>query len=246
MTAISMQRDAVISSALRKIGVLSEGQAPSASQITDASLALNVIVKSLDSNPMLKFFIKSTIETVSTANGTADYALSDTTAWVEHAFVRVATNVDLPLEILTAKEYAAIPDKARPGIPTKAFVTNDRNIPGVSITPNRVYLWPVPNDTMTVGFIVRRKAGTMNSGTSYIDLPDEWMRYVILQLASDLSSEYRLSLEERQLHEVSAQMSLATIMQNQNNPVDERRVQPLEMAQLVTERTARSIKQEEK
>lgn len=55
----TLTREQIINSALRKIGVLSEGQDPSDAQITDASEALNVMLKAFQADGLPLWYMKT-------------------------------------------------------------------------------------------------------------------------------------------------------------------------------------------
>ena len=48
-----------------------------------------------------------------------------------------------------------------------------------------------------------------------MDLPEEWYRYIIFQLAADLAPEYSRSLDERQWLTMAAQQALMVATRSQ-------------------------------
>lgn len=224
-TSLILTRDDIIKAALRRIAALSEGETPSATQVTDAAQALNVIVKQFDSAPWIKYLMKSAEQTFSTSSGTASYDLAADDLWIETMTIQITTDIDIPLKIITVGEYNLIIDKARAGTPTHAYVTDDLDIPGATIPDQKVFLWPTPNATLTVNYISRRKMDLFDSSADFSNFPDAWTRYVIFQLAADLAFEYKLELNKIVLLQQSADTSLQFAMQDQVKQIDGQEIQ---------------------
>lgn len=70
-TTWKLNRNEIISAALRKLGVLSGGSSPETYQITDATQALNAMIKGFETDGMPLWSIKSYTFTVT--SGTAAY-----------------------------------------------------------------------------------------------------------------------------------------------------------------------------
>lgn len=190
-TTLSLQRDDIIKIALRRIGVLSEGESPSTSQTTDAATALDIIVKEFDAAPWFKWFIKSTETTVATVAGTASYALAADVQWVESVVYDDGTT-HYPLEPLSVGEYAKIPNKTRQGLPMYYFVSTDLGTP-------KLYVYPAPNEVKTLNYWYRRKSDLFDNSTDTGDFPEEAYRLLVSKLSVDLSLEYGVPENRQQV-----------------------------------------------
>ena len=190
-TSLSLTRDQIIQTALRRCGVLAEGETPSSDQYTDGATALSIIVKEFDSAPWFKWFIKSAETTVATVVGTAAYDLASDVLWVE-AMVYDDGSVHYPLEPLTVGEYAKIQNKSVQGLPMYYFVSYDLDTP-------KVYVYPAPSATQSLNYWYRRKIDLFDNSTDTTDFPEQAYRVLITKLAVDLSFEYGIDVNRQQL-----------------------------------------------
>lgn len=217
---LALTRDNIIEAAMRRAGALGTGESAAATAITDYAQTLNVIIKQFDSATWFKYLIQSTEQTFNTAGGTASYDLGAEDLWVEQMNVEIATDIDAPLKIITVGEYNQIRDKARPGIPTHVYITDDLDTPGASIPDQKAYFWPVPNATIAITFVSRRKVKVFGASGDFLDLPDQWTRAIIFQLAADIAFEINASLEKIQLLQQLADRAMKFAMADQIKQID--------------------------
>ncbi len=91
---------------------------------------------------------------------------------------------DLPLSRLSREEYYALPLKTITGYPTQFFY--DRQL-----TTGTFYVWPTSDAGLgTIGFTYRRRIMDMISGPDNADIPPEWEKAIVENLAYDLASVY--------------------------------------------------------
>lgn len=138
-----LDRDTLLKMALRKIGGLSTGGTPLTSQLTEASLALNVLIASWI-NDHIPIWVKSQADykiTVNTPTITIEasaYTITD----LEQPYFR-KNGMDRTLNKLTKEEYFNLIDKAAVGDPVSYWL--DKQLSSLTL-----YLWPVPNFTTSV------------------------------------------------------------------------------------------------
>lgn len=210
----------VIKSSLRKLGVIESGGSPSSAQQTDGLEALNAICKSFDTAKWLPYLGTYT-NSITCTDGTASYDLdaADTDITTVTAEYEVGAGaggagtavIEVPLRLVGVDEYQQIPDKIQSGIPQIAYVTQYLGIPQATIPDEKIYIWPVPATidlAVKLKYVSRRKVQVLGLVADYIDLPDEWSRYLIWQLAHDLSFEYRTPVQERMELERNANTAL--------------------------------------
>jgi len=100
---------------------------------------------------------------------------------------RRVSNVDTPLQVLTADEYAAIPSKAITGTPT--CIRLRKTISSYSAT-----LWPVPNDDYTIYADAARVIEDVTALTQTLDVPQEWLETVFVCLAARLVAPFSVHI----------------------------------------------------
>lgn len=182
-------RTEVIERAFRIIGKLSPGETVTAEMHTQAVGALNTMVESWQSENVFLWAIKPFTQTVT--SGVSSYSLSATDPLlygVDKAFIRI-NNTDIPLEVVSYRQYIDIPVKTSGGDPVLVAVDNQ-------ISPT-LYVWPVPQQTRSLYLLglVRLKDFDTSSGNP--DFPVRYLKALAFGLASDLAPEYGLAATEQ-------------------------------------------------
>ena len=149
-TTFSVTRDQIITAALRKIGVVAQGETATADQITEASVALNMMVKAWEADGMPLWALRTTPITV-TANKTSyvigpsvsSDVVTDKPLKVIQAWNRDPTsNVDIPMRIITKQEYAILGNKATTGKPIQIYYEP-------KVDSGTLYLFRTPRPTLS-------------------------------------------------------------------------------------------------
>lgn len=205
-TNFNVTRNEIIHGALRILGVVGEGQTPSAQQYTDAAEALNYLIKSWENQGVLIWCIKNTDITL--VAGTAEYniGLGQTInvakpLKIYQAFRRTTNNVDVPMTILSQQQYNMLGNKTSSGAPIQLYYNAQRDY-------GTVFLFPVPtsNDTTDVVRIYyQRPIEDFDSSTDNADIPQEMLRALKYDLANELAFEYGLPATDRQVLEMRAE-----------------------------------------
>lgn len=207
VTAYKLTRDDLIESALKLTGVHTIGATLSAEMSNDAIVSLNLILKSLDAIPNIKWF--SAGANSSTAiTGAASYAVTDTHAWYDHVEYINGTVLHQLIE-LGLREWRNIRNKALTGEPKYYFIEPDDNT-----ATRQVFLHPIPA-AGTINYWPRRRIEIMVAKTDEFDLPEElqglirfWLAYVsavyyklpsdrIAQIQQLFTTELNLTLPEQ-------------------------------------------------
>jgi hypothetical protein len=183
-----LTRDQVITTALRKLGVIESGATPTANQINDGSEALNALVKGWQNIGVRLWTVEWNTQALT--SGVSTYGL-DPILDVQKAFVRRGDD-DYPVAIVTLLTYFDQPDKADTGLAQIAAFNP------VVASPE-LYVHPVPdNSTDVLHFLQVRRLYDMDAQGEYPDFPSRWIQPLIWNLASELAPEYGLPADLRQ------------------------------------------------
>jgi hypothetical protein len=185
----SLNRDQVISSALRKLGVLPSGGTPSTAQVNDATDALQALVKAFQADGMPVWKIASQSFTV--VDGTASYTVGPSQTIncpkplrIVQAFRTPSGGVNTPINIVNRYDYNEFPSVNAEGAPVSLYYQPLR-------TTGVVKLWPTPdNSTTSVTFHYTSPYEDMDASANDFDFPSEWIQALIYNLAWSLAPEY--------------------------------------------------------
>lgn len=178
-----------INRALRLIGVLAEGETPTADTSNDALVALNQMIDSWSTESLSMF---STIDqTFSWPAGQITRTLGPTGDFVgsrpvilDGSTYFVANLISYPIEILNQAQYDSIALKtvASP-YPTSLFVNTD--FPNTSM-----YLYPVPSTAVTFHFISMAPLTQPATLATVLAFPPGYLEAFVYNLACVLAPEF--------------------------------------------------------
>jgi len=189
----SINRNQVIAGALRKLGVISQGQTPDSDQITDASEALNTLVKAWQAEGLPLWAIKTFSFTP--VSGTTSYSvgtgLTVNTAEplkIYQMYYRNNTSeIDIPINPLTQQQYHFLSSKLQEGTPVQFYYERLNGY-------GNIHLFLTPDTTFasnnTIYFLYQRPFSDFDSSTDTPDFPQEWIRALIYGLADEMSLDY--------------------------------------------------------
>lgn len=198
VTTWTLNKDQVISAALRKLAALRSGATPSTNQIADATVALNAMLKGYQTDGMPLWAIKEysfpTVANISSYQiGEGQTIDTPMPLKLLQAFRSGTGFTNVPMNIYAKYDYNLLPLNNSEGTPVN-IAYQPFSTYGI------LYLWPVPLDTSnTISIRYQRPFEDMVSASDDFDFPSYWMEPIIYGLAVRLAPEYGLSLEERQL-----------------------------------------------
>jgi len=176
----------IITSAMRKAGILVKTESPSADEAQDGLEMLNDLIAS-NANEGL-FVYARTLESFPLSGGVADYTIGTGGTFntarpilIVSAYVRIAT-VDYPLTIIQDEDYADISIKSIGSIPYYLNYTNAYPLATIK-------LYPVPSAGWTL-YLLSEKQLTEFTLNQTVSLPPGWDRYLKNQLAIEMAPEY--------------------------------------------------------
>jgi len=183
-------RNQVIERAFRIIGVITPGETLTAFQTVQGKFALNALVKAWQTHTI--FLWTLTQGSFATVASTVSYSLGTDPGLIalDRAY-RVSSTSDLPIEIVSWKEYNDITQKTSAGDAYIIAIDNHKQTP-------TAYLYPTPSSIYTVKYVGIRRLEDMDAGSDTPDMPARFQDALCYGLADHLSDEYGLPLNERQ------------------------------------------------
>lgn len=199
-TTWQLTRDTIIAAALRKLGVLAEGVAANATQISTAAEALNGVVALFQTKGMPLW--KRTTQTVSLVLGQQAYIITDGVKVPQVVLQYVNNSTQYELIEKSMYDFNQLPQGTiNAGQPVHYYYQ-----PGIS--DGTLNIWPVP-DTGAVAnnqlaVIKQKKFDGFFAAGETPDFPSYYTKAIIYSLACDLAPEYGVPLQDRQLLKAEA------------------------------------------
>ena len=198
----SVNRNELIYGALRLAGVIAQGETPSQSQIDDATVTLNMLVKAWEADGMplwaietiqLPLVANQNTYTITQSGGTSKL-LKPIQAWNR----QTSSQVDIPMRMISRQEYNILGNKSTTGNPIQLFFNPNRD-------STEIKLFPTPDSQSAaqnvVYIVAQRSYESFPSGTQYStitpDFPQEWYEAIKYGLAVRLAGEYNIDIETR-------------------------------------------------
>jgi hypothetical protein len=214
----SIDRDGLISAALRACGVLDpEGGSATSTQLTVGAEALNLIVKSLNSIHGLPLWAMKEGSITLTAD-TAAYTMStigiSRPERIISAYRRNTTSsTDTPMEIITRDEYVNLGNKSSTGAPIQLWWD-----PQITAATSTIYVYPTPSSTdaslYSIKFWYHRPFEDFDASTDTPDFPQHWYNAVKWMLAAELAHEYGVPGPRLDRIEGKAEKELMRVLDN--------------------------------
>ena len=211
-------RDDIITRALRLCGAIGQMEVADAGAITEAAMALNMLIKEWQADGMQLWKISTINFPVVAATGSYNIGIGATLNQeaplkIIQAYSRSGTTTgpDAPFTLFTKQEYDMYSSKSIAGTPTQMFYKTPG--PSVGAMVGTIYLLPVPtavdvsnalNIYMTGVFPLK----DFTVSTDNPDLPSYYYNALCWGLADQLSTEYGVPLSERGFIQNKAAMHL--------------------------------------
>jgi hypothetical protein len=189
-----MSRDALITSALRKLGVLAEGQVPSSQNLLDGQEAVNGAIAQLRALGVPLWARSEYTFTPTTNTYTIGTGMTLNTVFpvkMLQAF-RTEGNAKIPMQVEARQDFNILPT-SNSGSPLKLNYQPYINYGVIS-------LWPTPDssNTSTVTIVYQRPFQYFTSASETLDLPEEWQIPIVYITATLLAPEWGIPLQDRQ------------------------------------------------
>lgn len=202
-TDYNIDRNTLIKECLQLVEAIGEGQDPTATQYTDASRTLNLMLKAWQAYG-IQLWKEETIS-FSLTQGKQSYSIGLSGSpdvnearplKILEAVIRDSGDNDTNLIPLTRQEYWNLSDKTTEGFPTQFYY--EKSIPNGTF-----YIWPTADSTSagsdTIYIVYQSPIEDVDAATDELDFPQEWYEAVKYGLAVRLAPVYGLDINRWQL-----------------------------------------------
>ncbi len=173
------------------MGVISEGQTPTAEMMQDAITALNVMVESWSAMGLVQYaptredftlVVGDNTYSIGTGAGAGNF---DTLRPIRilNCYVRDITGTDYPVEEMGADEYNDLSFKTDAGRPNKLWYNPTYPL-------GTIFLYPTPDAIETLHIDSEKPLADMTVLTATVNLPSEYLAPLKWCLAETLAPEY--------------------------------------------------------
>ncbi len=170
----------LIADAMVELGVLSSGETPEASELSDGMKRLNFMLKSWAGEANL---FRETTGTVVITGGTGAGTLPQGVRDVSSVRHVVSATYERPLQQWNRSQYYMIPNRATVGNPSAYYL-------GSTVDGDEIRIWPVPAAAVTLHIDYSRGAEIVTDATETVDVPQEWYETVLYGLASRMANMF--------------------------------------------------------
>lgn len=221
----TLNRNEVLTLALRRCKAVGEGETPTAAAITDAAVALNAIVKEWQADGMPLW--KLTLFSITPVASTSSYIIASGQAVNRYPPMRIiqafyrntSTNIDTPLELITRDEYYRLSKKSQTGTPNQLWYDPPGNQGQTSAEPRgTVYVWNTPDGAFVASNLIYCVGEFLfedfDTSTDSPDFPSYFNNALAWDLACDLAYEYGVGNAEKSQMEKRSERSKARALSN--------------------------------
>lgn len=202
-TSYESNRDNIIKAALRKCGVLAEGETPSTESTTNCTQALNNIVVRFATLGMPLW--KRTELSVTIVAGTSTYTVNNSLKAPQVILRDTTGGVQYELIPKSRYDYNRLPSNTSG---TPVHFTFNPNLENGTLT-----VWPTPDSTAATNksllVVYQKEFDEFVSSTDTPDFPSYWTDALIYELAVNIAPEYGVPLQDRQALKQEAAAYLA-------------------------------------
>lgn len=201
--SFSIDRDTLIKSSLRLVGVGSIDEDPTANEIITAAEALNIMVKAWQADGLQLWQVRSYsltpiesdyIYTLGTGGQITDISGKRPLRIIEAYYREISTVIDVPMIRLSREEYYALSDKDTEGTPVQYYFDPQLNQSVLNI-------WPAPDSNFatnyTIELLYQKPLDDLDTSTDDFEFPSEWYEAIKYGLAVRLAPEYFLPITLR-------------------------------------------------
>lgn len=217
----TVSRDEIIKGALRIIRAYTRGESgPETEQITDASEALNMLVKNLSvASNILWTHTDATLPLVASQSsytigpvGT-DLTTPRPTKLLPDTLLAVKGTTEIPVTLISRTDYKMLVNKSSEGdYPTQVYY--DRQL-----TDGVIYVWPTPNSgDYSLKFSYERVIEDFDASGNTPDFTPEWFRVLKWLLAAEIAPEYGIKTDKLMFLESKADRLLQDALNHEVEP----------------------------
>lgn len=202
-TTYSVDRDTIITEALKLIEVLEEGTSANVDQINDAVDPLQMMLKSFTAQG-LHLWKRTSISIPTLTAGKATYTIGPSGADITAdkpvrlltVTIKDGNGNEIPMTRLSLQEYEQLSNKSTSGKPIQYYFNPERLISSFTV-------WPVADSNSaandSIDIVAQTHIEDVTNGNEEVDVPAEWYEVIKYQLAVRLAPMYNYPLESRLL-----------------------------------------------
>ena len=205
-TSYESNRDNLIKGALRKCGVLAEGETPSTESITNCTQALNNIVVRFSTLGMPLW--KRIELPITIVASTKDYTIANSLKVAQVILKDVIGGTQYALINKSRYDYNRLPNTTTG---TPVHYTFNPNLENGTLT-----IWPTPDagaaTSKSLMVVYQKEFDGFVSATDTPDFPSYWTDAIVYELAVNIAPEYGVPLQDRQMLKSEAKTYLDQAM----------------------------------
>lgn len=171
-TTFTMTARDMVTQAMREIGVLASGEAPTSDEMSDAIVRLNSMLKSYAAKGLNLW--RDTAGTIDLAAGESSKLVPEAVAVMDAR--AVVNGYERLLSQIEPDEYAVLPNKGTRGAPVSYTII--RTTTGLTLQ-----LWPVPAEAVTIAYRYGRITADVIEPADPVDVPQMFQEAVWKALA---------------------------------------------------------------
>lgn len=156
--------------AMRDGQILPSGDDPTADELADVILELNLMLKEWETKGYTLW--RQETASVAITGATNPTTLDDDVYDVAAARFETSATNERPLTLFDRDQYKILPNKAQAGNPSIYYVDRQRD-------QVDLYVWPVPASNSTVNIDYLRKIEVVTNATETLDIPQDWQGGVL-------------------------------------------------------------------
>jgi len=209
--SVQYTRDQIITAAMRKLGVIAQGQTPSTEDLNNGATALNMLIGMMRAYGMPMWERK--YYTFSPVVGQESYMFGTGQAFnvpyplKVYQLYRITSGTKIDMEIESFYNFNQLPINSS-GIPIKGTYHPQNNL-GI------LRLWPIPDSTAsssTFTLVYQQPFQYFINSTDTMDMPEEWYVPLVYKLAVLMAPEWGVPLGDRNSLKEEAEMYLQTVL----------------------------------
>ena len=183
-----------INAALRLIGVLAEGEQPSAATLSDSIAAFNQMIDSWSTERLSVFCtVDNTVtwpsgQSTRTIGPSANFNVTPCPLRIDDATYYVVGGISYPLTIVNESQYNSITLKASTS--PLPLILYPEQVPGLTATRISMKLWPVPTQDIEIHIISVSQLYQITASSDILYYPPGYLRAIKYNLAIELAPEF--------------------------------------------------------
>lgn len=195
-TTFTVTRNDLVDAVLRICGVTQDAGSPTATDYTNISQAMNMLIKSWQTENLMLWAYQTLAVPLVAADdqytiGVGGQVNTGRPLRVIQAYIRqtVGTvNQDTPLKVAAREEYEGLTPKNQAGVPNTVYYDHQLSL-------GNLFVWPVPATAdlpRTIYIVIQRPLQDMTASTDNFDFPQEWFLPLKWGICEEIMLEYEL------------------------------------------------------